>query len=79
MIHRYAIEGNQVRDLRKEYKMSQDELANEIGVRRQAVNRIEKNKQTPSLEIAYAIAQAFDVSIEELFYFVPLNSESVNE
>ena len=60
---------NSVRKLRfNNNEMTQQELANLVGVTRQTVVAIEKYKYTPSLELAFKIALAFDKEIQEVFY-----------
>jgi putative transcriptional regulator len=49
--------------------MSQRELADQIGVTRQTVNAIEGCKYSPSLEVAFRIARAFGVPLEEVFQY----------
>lgn len=59
---------NSIRELRALHgDMTQQALADEIGVTRQTVNAIEGNKYSPSLEVALRIAEAFDVKMEEVF------------
>ncbi len=48
-------------------EMTQQELADKVGASRQTIMAIEASKYTPSLELAFKIAQAFDVSITEVF------------
>ena len=60
---------NKVKELRKEKKLTQEELADLIGVSRQAVNAIEKEKFDPSLPTAFKMAKLFKTTIEELFIF----------
>ena len=50
-------------------EMTQQELANRIGVTRQTVVAIEKQKYSPSLEVAFKIAAVFEVSLEEVFTY----------
>jgi putative transcriptional regulator len=50
-------------------EMTQQELADLIGATRQTVHAIEASKYAPSLELAFRIAIAFDVPIEEVFWF----------
>lgn len=50
-------------------RMSQQELANLVGVSRQTIIQLERNRYNPSMLLAYSIAKVFDVSIEELFDF----------
>ncbi len=50
-------------------RMSQQELADLVGVSRQTIIQLERNRYNPSMLLAYSIAKVFDVSIEELFDF----------
>ena len=60
---------NSVRRLRFDNdEMTQQELADLVGISRQTVVAIEKYKYTPSLELAYKIALAFNKEIQEVFY-----------
>jgi len=58
---------NQIRDLRGETGMTQQDLADKIGVTRQTVNAIEGDKYSPSLETAFRIAAVFGVPLEQVF------------
>ncbi len=49
--------------------LTQEALAQEIGVTRQTVIAIEKGKYNPSLELAFKIARYFDASIEDIFIY----------
>jgi putative transcriptional regulator len=61
---------NQVRRLRFEFgEMSQQALADAVGVTRQTIIAIEKNKYSPSLEVAFKIAQVFECSLEQVFSY----------
>jgi len=60
---------NRVRDLRTAKGMTQEDLAEIIGVSRQTINAIEKEKFDPSLPTAFKMAQLFEKTIEELFQF----------
>jgi len=60
---------NRVKELRKSQKLTQEELAELIGISRQAINAIEKEKFDPSLPTAFKMAELFKTSIEELFLF----------
>lgn len=55
--------------LRKERKLSQEELANAVGVTRQTITSLEVGKYTASLVLAYKIAKFFGKTIEEIFDF----------
>ena len=50
-------------------EMSQQALGDAVGVTRQTIIAIEKNKYSPSLEVAFKIAQVFGCSIEEVFSY----------
>lgn len=60
---------NKIRALRAQCNMTQEQLAESVGVSRQSVIAIETQKYNPSLELAYKIAKAFHKSIEEVFIF----------
>lgn len=50
-------------------RMSQQELADLVGVSRQTIIQLERNRYNPSMLLAYSIAQVFDVAIEDIFDF----------
>ena len=58
---------NRVREFRKNQKLTQEELAELIGISRQAINAIEKEKFDPSLPTAFKMAKLLKTSIEKLF------------
>jgi|TARA_B110000967_G_scaffold168644_1_gene177699 putative transcriptional regulator len=60
---------NKVKELRKNHKLTQEELAELIGISRQAINAIEKEKFDPSLPTAFKMARLFKISIEDLFLY----------
>ena len=61
---------NEIRTLRfQQGEMTQQELADRVGVTRQTVNAIEKNKYSPSLEVAFRIARVFGVPLEKAFQY----------
>jgi putative transcriptional regulator len=61
---------NTIRKLRFEHgEMTQQELAERIGVTRQTVNAIELGKYSPSLEVAFRIAAVFGVPLEQVFQY----------
>ena len=63
---------NRIRELRfAANRMTQQELAERIGVTRLTVNAIEGDKYSPSLEVAFRIARVFEVPLEEVFQFTP--------
>lgn len=56
-----------LRERRKEHGESQADLAAAVGVSRQTINAIERDRYDPSLELAFKLADHFDTSIEALF------------
>lgn len=58
-----------IKELRKQKKISQGELALAVGTTRQTITSIEVGKYTASLVLAYKIARYFDLTIEEVFDF----------
>ncbi|MFN8208054.1 MAG: helix-turn-helix transcriptional regulator [Bacteroidales bacterium] len=62
---------NRIRELRARDNLTQDELAQKAGVRRETIVFLEKNKYNPSLKLAYDIARQFGCTIEEVFLFDP--------
>ncbi len=60
---------NRIKVFRAIYNMTQDELAQKVGVRRETIVFLEKGKYNPSLKLAHDIAVVFNVKIEEVFIF----------
>ncbi|WP_425637858.1 helix-turn-helix transcriptional regulator [Algoriphagus yeomjeoni] len=60
---------NRVRDFRTAKGMTQEDLAEIIGVSRQTINAIEKEKFDPSLPTAFKMSRLFEKSIEEIFEY----------
>jgi putative transcriptional regulator len=61
---------NQIRRLRFDQgEMTQAELAERVGVTRQTIIAIEQGRYSPSLEMAFQIAQAFDVPLDQVFQY----------
>ena len=58
---------NRIREYRARLGLSQEELARQVGVRRETIGNLEKGKYNPSLVLAWKIAQVFKVPIEEVF------------
>jgi putative transcriptional regulator len=58
---------NKLKIQRAIHDMTQADLAEKIGVSRQSINAIEKNKYVPSTVLALKLAQLFNVSVEDLF------------
>ena len=59
---------NRLRDIRLEKQLTQESLADAVGVTRQSIIAIEKEKFVPSVKLALELAQALGVSLEELFW-----------
>lgn len=58
---------SRLRLLRAERDWTQEDLAAAIGVSRQAINALEKERHDPSLDLAYKIAGAFGLPVEQVF------------
>ena len=62
--------GNHIRKLRFNHdEMTQQQLADKVGVTRQTIVALEKGNYSPSLELAFRIAHTFNLSLEEIFYY----------
>ncbi|MDI7741308.1 helix-turn-helix transcriptional regulator [Lysinibacillus fusiformis] len=59
----------QVKKFRLLKNLTQEELAQRVGVRRETIMRLENAKYNPSLELAVRIARELDASIDDLFHF----------
>lgn len=62
---------NQIRELRALLEMTQQDLADRVGVTRQTVIAMEQDKYSPSLETAFRVALALGVSLEKCFQYDP--------
>lgn len=60
---------NNIAKFRAKHKLSQQELADAIGVSRKTISTVETGRFTPSVVIALSIAQYFETTVESLFYF----------
>ena len=60
---------NKLKNLRFEYKISQNDLAEALSVSRQTINSIENGKFDPSLTLAIKLMRFFKVSIDEIFIY----------
>ena len=58
-----------IRELRAKMGITQEELAQQVGVRRETIVFLEKGKYNPSLKLAYKVARVLDSTIEEVFTF----------
>ena len=59
---------NQIRVLRKERGISQEDLAKRCGVSRQTINAIENNKYDPTLSLAFRLSRELGVPVDGLFF-----------
>ena len=66
--NRYSFD-SKIHIYRATRRMTQQELADLVGVSRQTIMQLEKNRYNPSMLLAYSIAQVFGVTIEDLFDF----------
>lgn len=66
-----------IKELRKERKLSQEELAAAVGTTRQTITSIEVGKYTASLPLAYRIARYFGLRIEDVFDFSEFDVENL--
>jgi putative transcriptional regulator len=60
---------NKIKVFRAMHDMTQEDLAQAIGVTRQTILAIEKGKYVPSLDLAFRIARHFNVNVEEVFTY----------
>jgi putative transcriptional regulator len=61
---------NRIRRLRFDHnEMTQEELSNRVGCTRQTIIALEQNKYVPSIELAFRVAKAFGVPLEEVFQY----------
>lgn len=60
---------NRIQELRKGQRLTQEELAKQLGVTRQTIISLENGRYTASLRLAYRIARFFGLTIEDVFIF----------
>ena len=60
---------NQIKVYRAKYDLTQCDLADDVGVTRQTIIAIEKNRYAPSLDLAFRIARRFNAKIEDVFQY----------
>ncbi len=58
-----------IKEFRAKYNLTQAELAEKVGVRRETIVFLEKGRYNPSLKLAYDIAVVLNAKIDELFIF----------
>ena len=60
---------NRIKDLRKEQNVTQQDLADAVGVTRQTIISLENGKYNASIQLAHKIAMYFSLTIEQVFIF----------
>ena len=65
-----------LKSVRESRGMTQQDLADRIGMQRETILHLENNRYNPSLEMALKIAQVFDLRVEELFQLKDLGGQS---
>jgi len=60
---------NNIKEFRLKYNLSQEQLAEKLGVSRQTVISLEKGRYKPSITLAFKIAILFDCRIEDIFIY----------
>lgn len=60
---------NRIKELRENFNLTQQDLADKVDVSRQTIISLENGKYNPSIMLAYKIAKSFNLSIEEIFIF----------
>jgi putative transcriptional regulator len=58
-----------IKEFRARYRLTQEDLAKNVNVRRETIVFIENGKYYPSIKLAHDIARALDASMDELFLF----------
>ena len=58
-----------IKELRARYDLTQEELAKQVGVRRETIVYLEKGKYNPSLKLAYEVAKAPKTTLDDLYIF----------
>ena len=70
---------NRLKEFRARFNLTQENLAGLIEVSRQTINAIENSRFNPSLDIAFELAEVFEVSVDELFIHKELDEEDIKE
>ena len=70
---------NNIKVYRAMHDLTQESLAEKVGVTRQTINAIENGKYDPSLDLAFKLARLFNVSIENIFLYEDGGIESCPE
>ncbi len=78
-IRQVKLVGGKIRQLRKEHKLTQNELASRIGVQQSDLSRMEKGEYRVSLDTLFKILSEFDLGIGEFFDEMARNTLSPND
>ena len=70
---------NRLRDFRKKNSLSQEELADKLGISRQSIIALEQGKSMPSLPLAVSMCQFFNAAFEEIFQFQNEVEEEISQ
>jgi len=60
---------NRIKEFRAKHNLTQHQLAEKVGIRRETINQLEKGKFNPSLLLSYKISRALYTDIEDIFIF----------
>ncbi len=63
------VTGNRIKELRARHGLTQEQLANRVGVRRETIVHVEANRYNLSLLLAYKISRVLGSTIEDIFAF----------
>ena len=66
---------NKLKEVRTKKNLSQQELADMVGVSRNTISSLETERYEPTAKLAYILCVALDIKFEELFYFDKNNKE----
>ena len=67
-----------IHEYRKEQGITQDELAQMVGIRRETIGNLENGKNNPSLKLAMDVAAALGTGVNELFYYKEVPEKKKN-
>lgn len=71
---------NKIKEYRTKLKITQEQLANLVDIRRETIIYLEQGKYNPSLELAYLVARNLNTTIDELFVFQePMTEKEKND
>jgi putative transcriptional regulator len=68
-----------IKEYRAKYDLTQEDLANRVGVRRETIVFLEKGKYNPSLKLAHDVAVALNAKIDDLFIFEDEENDILEE